>query len=213
MRQRLALVAIEQNNVAGFGLLLAHLQTQADPFDLVGDLASLQGVPRSPPTELFFRSALDSCDRLMRTPARASISARSRGIVQLRRSATGSSSKGVTTRKAASLFIGAGPGAALGLQCRNAAAHKVAAPQANRIFAHAKRLRDLGAGPTSQRQKHRSRPVRLAAITQPARAKRPARCSSLVATGDFPAMSYTSRIGAGSQPQKAYPLVSRTEFA
>src|SRR5271166_3118613 len=104
MRQRLALVAIEQNNVAGFGLLLAQLQTQADPFDLVGDLASLQGVPGSPPTELFFRSALDSCDRLMRTPARASISARSRGIVQLRRSATGSSSKGVTTRKAASLF-------------------------------------------------------------------------------------------------------------
>jgi hypothetical protein len=54
MRQRLALVAIEQNNVARFGLLLAQLQTQADPFDLVGDLASLQGVPRSPPTELFF---------------------------------------------------------------------------------------------------------------------------------------------------------------
>ena len=41
MRQRLALVAIEQNNVARFGLLLAQLQTQADPFDLVGDLASL----------------------------------------------------------------------------------------------------------------------------------------------------------------------------
>jgi hypothetical protein len=41
MGQRLALVAIEQNNIAGFGLLLAQLQTQADPFDLVGDLASL----------------------------------------------------------------------------------------------------------------------------------------------------------------------------
>ena len=57
MGQRLALVAIKQNNVAGFGLLLAHLQTQADPFDLLGDLASLQGVPRSPPTELFFFAA------------------------------------------------------------------------------------------------------------------------------------------------------------
>ena len=34
-------------------------------------------------------------------------------IVQLRRSATGSSNRGVITRKAASLFIGAGTGAAL----------------------------------------------------------------------------------------------------
>ena len=94
MRQRLALVAVEQNDVASFGLLLAQLQTQADPFDLAGGLASLQRVPRPPPTELFFRNALDSCERLMRTPSRASISARRRAIVQLRRSATGSSSKG-----------------------------------------------------------------------------------------------------------------------
>jgi CHAT domain len=49
----------------------------------------------------------------MRTPSRASTSARSRGIVQLRRSATGSSSRGVITRNAASLFTGAGPGATL----------------------------------------------------------------------------------------------------
>ena len=34
MRQRLALVAVEQNDVAGFGLLFAQLQTQADPFNL-----------------------------------------------------------------------------------------------------------------------------------------------------------------------------------
>jgi hypothetical protein len=52
-----------------------------------------------------------------------------------------------------------------GLQRRDTAGGEVAAPQANRIFAHAKRLRDLGAGPTSQRQKHGARPVRLAAIT------------------------------------------------
>src|SRR5271157_3869996 len=113
MRQRLALVAVEQNDVARLRLLLAQLQTQAGSFDLGGDLASLQRVPRPAPAELFFRSALDSCDRLMRTPSRASISTCSRGIVQLRRSATGSSSKGVTTRKAASLFTGAGPGATL----------------------------------------------------------------------------------------------------
>ena len=111
MRQRLALVAIEQNDVAGFGLLLAQLQAQADPLDLGGVLATLQRVPRPPPAELFLRSALDSCERLMRTPACASISARRRGMVQFGRSATGASSNGVTTRNAASLFTGAGPGA------------------------------------------------------------------------------------------------------
>ena len=107
MRQRLALVAVEQNDVARLGLLLAQLHTQAGSFDLGGDLACLQRVPRPAPAELFFRSALESCDRLMRTPSHASISTCSRGIVQLRRSATGCSSKGVTTRKAASLFTGA----------------------------------------------------------------------------------------------------------
>ena len=94
MRQRLALVAVEQNDVAGFGLLLAQLQAQADPFDLGGDLPALQRVPRPPPAELFLRSALDNCERLMRTPACASISARRRGMVQLGRSATGASSNG-----------------------------------------------------------------------------------------------------------------------
>jgi hypothetical protein len=49
----------------------------------------------------------------MRTPSRASISARMRAIVQFGRLATGSSSNGVTTRKAVSLFTGDGPGATL----------------------------------------------------------------------------------------------------
>src|SRR5271165_3288143 len=102
---------VEKNDVARFGLPFAQLQAQAHPFHLAFRLASLQRVPRPPPAELFFRKALDSCERLMHTPSRASISARRRGIVQLRRSATGSSSKGVATRKAASLFIGGGPGA------------------------------------------------------------------------------------------------------
>jgi hypothetical protein len=53
LRQRLALVTIEQNNVAGAGLLLAQVQTQADPFDLGRDLSSLQRVPRPPPGTFF----------------------------------------------------------------------------------------------------------------------------------------------------------------
>ena len=213
MGQRLALVAVEQNNVAGFGLLLAQLQTQADPFDLPGDLAPLEGVPRPPPAELFFRSALDSCDRLMRTPARASISARSRGIVQLRRSATGCSSKGVTTRKAASLFIGAGPGATW--------AFSAATPPRMKSLRHRRTVssRTPNASailelvqPDSVKSTARARSASLRS-REPARAKRPARCSSLVVTADFPAMPYTLRIGAGSKPQKTYPLVSQTESA
>ena len=113
MRQRLALIAIKQNDVAGRGLLLAQLQTQTDPIDLAGDLPPFQCAPRPPVTELFFRNALDSCERLMRTPSRVSISARRRAIVQFGRLATGSSSNGVTTRKAVSLFTGDGPGATL----------------------------------------------------------------------------------------------------
>jgi hypothetical protein len=53
MRQRLALVAIEQDDIAGFGLPLAQLQAQADPLDLGGDLTRLQRVSRPPAAELF----------------------------------------------------------------------------------------------------------------------------------------------------------------
>ena len=163
MRQRLALVAVKKNDVASFGLLFAQLQTQADPVHLAGDLASLQRVPGPPPTELFFRSALDNCDRLMRTPSRVSISARSRGIVQFRRSATGSSSKGVTTRNAAALFTGAGPGAMLAFNASTPPPAK--SLRQRRTVPRARRtLRRSGAGPARQRQQNGARPVRLPTI-------------------------------------------------
>ena len=41
MRQRLALVAVEQNDVAGLGLPLAQVQAQADPIHLAGSLPPL----------------------------------------------------------------------------------------------------------------------------------------------------------------------------
>ena len=164
MRQRLALIAVEKNNVARFGLLFAQLQAQAHPFHLAFRLTSLQRVPGPPPAELFFRKALDSCERLMRTPSRASISARRRGdrpvapvghrFFQQR----GDDAQGGFTLHRRRAWRDAG------LQRCDTAGGEVAAPQANRIFAHAKRLGDLGANPTSQRQKHGARPVRLAAI-------------------------------------------------
>src|SRR5260370_1980469 len=97
MRQRLTFIAVEQDNVSGFGLLFAQLQTQADPFHLGDDLATLQRVPRSPPTELFLCNALHNCARLMRTPSRPPTSAPSPGIVPLRPAAPRCSSNGITT--------------------------------------------------------------------------------------------------------------------
>jgi len=111
MRQRLTFVTVKKNDIASLSLTFTKLQTQTDPIHLAGGLASLQRVPGPPPTELFFRNALDNCDRLMRTPSRASISARRRAIVQFVLSATGSSNNGVTTRNAIALFTGSGPGA------------------------------------------------------------------------------------------------------
>ena len=59
-------------------------------------------------------------------------------------------------------------------------------------------------------EKHGGAGSALAVIhVKSARANRPARCSSLAVTGDFPAMPF----GAGSEPQKTYPLVSQTESA
>ena len=167
MRQRLALVAVEQNDVARLGLLLAQLQTQAGSFDLGGDLAMPSACAAAGASGTFFAAPWESCDRLMRTPSHASISTCSRGIVQLRRSATGCSSKGVTTRKAASSSPGPDrAGATLALQPL-AAAHEVAAPQANRVLAHAgspRRSGDSSSRPASTAQ--RALCVRLAAITR-----------------------------------------------
>jgi hypothetical protein len=70
----------------GIGLLLAQLQAQTDPFDLGGSLASVQRVGAAAASGIFLCNALDSCERLMWTPSRSTISARSRAIVQLRRS-------------------------------------------------------------------------------------------------------------------------------
>lgn len=54
VRQRLAFVAIEQDDVTSSGLLLAQLQTQPDALDLGWVLPSVQRVPWPPPAELFF---------------------------------------------------------------------------------------------------------------------------------------------------------------
>src|ERR1700688_445782 len=188
MRQGLALVAVEKTDVAGFALPLAQLQAQADPIHLAGGLAPLQRVPGSPPAELFFRNALDNCDRLMRTPSRASISARRRAIVQFGRSATGSSSKGVTTRNAVSLFTRSRPGAMLGLRASTPPRPK--SLRHNRTVSsrtpNASAIRGL-VQPASVSSTARA----LSAAPRSrdtARAIKATRCSTLATIGDLPPM-------------------------
>jgi hypothetical protein len=191
MRQRLALVAIEQNDVARFGLLLAQLQAQADPLDLGSVLPTLQRVPRSPPAEVFLCSTLDSCERLIWTPARAWISARRRGMVQLGRSATGASSNGMTTRNAASLFTGAGPGATVAFSA--ATSPRMKSLRHSRTVSsrtpNASAMRGL-VQPASVSRTARDRSASPRS-REPARAVKAARCSSVAVSGDCPAMSYT----------------------
>jgi hypothetical protein len=165
MGQRLALVAVEKNDVARLGLLFAQLQAQTHPFHLAFRLTSLQRVPGPPPAELFFRKALDSCERLMRTPSRASISAKARDRPvtpvghRLFQQGGGHAQGGFTLHRGR-------PWRDARLQRRDAAGGEVAAPEANCVLAHAKRLRDPGAGPTRQRQQHGARPVGLSAIAR-----------------------------------------------
>ena len=112
MRQRFALIAVEQHDVAGLGLRLAQLEPQSDAIDGVGILTALQRVPGPPPAEtLFLRSTLDSCERVIVTP-RALRSPGKAGDRPVGRSATGAERR-AGDLSAAAAFTGAGPGATL----------------------------------------------------------------------------------------------------
>ncbi len=212
MGQRLALVAIEQHDVAGFGLTLAQLQAQADPIDLAGDLPPFQGVPGPPPAELFFRNALDNCDRLMLTPSRVAISARRRLNVQIGLSATGSSSKGVTTRNAAALFNGGRPGATL--------AFNASTPPLPKSLRHSRTVSSRTPKASAIRGLVQPESVSSTARARSAsprsrdlaRDVRATRCSSLAAIGDFSPMpaSPESRTAAN---RTTGPLVNQWESA
>jgi hypothetical protein len=212
VRQRLAFVAVEKNDVTGFSLTLAQLQAQADPIHLAGGLASLQRVPGPPPTELFFRNALDNCDRLMRTPSRASISARSRAIVQFGLSATGSSSKGATTRNAVSLFTGGGPGATLA--CKAATSPRPKSLRHSRTVSSRTPNASAICGllqPDSVSSTARARSASPRS-RDPARAVKATRCSSLATIGDLPPMPRPSESEPAAN-RNATALVNQSESA
>ncbi len=188
MRQCLALVAVEENDIAGLGLRLAQLEPEPNALDLGCDLASLQRVPRTPPAEVFFRSAFESCDGPISTSSRFLISAMRRGIVQFARFATGASSNGTQTRNAASVFTGGGPAYTLALMASTPPRAK--SPRQKRTVSsrtrNASAIRAL-VQPSSVSNMARARSA-SPRLRETARTSSAARCSSLALTGDLPAM-------------------------
>src|SRR3984893_9562440 len=112
MRQRLGLVAIQQNDIAGPCLLTPYLETQSDAVDLVRVLAAFQRVPRTAPAEPpFCLSRTLRREREMRVPVWRSTSAHNRGGVQLDRFSTRPRRTALATSRARSPFSADGPGA------------------------------------------------------------------------------------------------------
>ena len=109
--ERFRLVAEQQGDIAGLGLLLQQMQAQAGALDRVGVLPALQGVPWPTPGKAPFFSTTLSRDFEIRLPVRFSISSARRGSVQFGRSDTPGTNTSSITDKAARAFTGSGPGA------------------------------------------------------------------------------------------------------
>jgi hypothetical protein len=190
MRQRLALVSEQENEIAGLGLGFAQLEPQTDAIDLVCDLATLQRVPQPPETESpFWRSTLESCEREIERFSRAAISLARRASVQFVLSATGCDRRGPATLSAACAFSGTGPGATLAFSAsippcmkslRQSRTVSSRTPKACAIR--------LLVQPSSVSRIARARSA-SALFTPPAHAFKTAFCSSVAVTGDLPAMS------------------------
>ncbi len=94
----------------------------------------------------------------------------------------------------------------------NTAAGEVAAPEANRVFAHAERLGDPRTGPAGQCQQHGACPVRFAPIT--GAGKRRKRGALFVGCRERRLSSHVLplRIGAGTESEP-HALVNRPDSA
>src|ERR1700675_322953 len=134
--ERFRLVAEQQGDIAGFGLLLQQMQAQAGAIDRVGVLPALQGVARPTPGKAPFFSTTLSRDFEMRLPVRFSISSARRGSVQFGRSDTPGANTSSITDKAARAFTGSGPGA---VRPSHPFPTKNPAPMAHAVGLHAKR--------------------------------------------------------------------------
>ena len=154
----------------------------------------------------FFRRALESCERLILTPSRASISAHRRGMVQLGRSATGSFSNGMATRSAAALFTGTGPGAMVAF---SASTPPFIKSQRQSRTVSSRTPKALAIRPlvqpdiVSTMARARSASPRS---RDPASTANSARCSSVAQRGDFPLITARPRFVARTESDQ-HPLV------
>jgi hypothetical protein len=99
------------------------------------------------------------------------------------------------------------------LQRRDAAAGEIAAPEPNRILAHAKRLRNLRTGPARKRQQHGARPVRLPTIARTGQSRKGGALFTARHNPRLPSHATHHANQRRSEAQKTYPLVNQTESA
>jgi hypothetical protein len=111
MRERLRLIAEQQPDIAGCGLLFQQAKAHTGAVNRIGVLPSVQRVPRPAPDEAPVFSPTLSRDFERRTPVRRSISSCTRGRVQFGRSATSGAKTCSITDKAACVLTAAGPAA------------------------------------------------------------------------------------------------------
>src|SRR5712691_40594 len=188
MGERFRLVAEQQGDIAGFGLLLQQAQAQADAVDRIGVLPTLQRVPRPTPGEApFFRTTL-SRDVEMRSPVRFSISSAKRGKVQFGRSDTPGANSVSITDKAARALTGSGPGAVRARSPTTPSRPKIQR-QCRTLSActqNAEAIRSL-VHPSSDSKTARARSA-SSRSDEPARTRNSARCSALATIHDRPDM-------------------------
>src|SRR3954469_24430967 len=111
MCERFRLIAEQQRDIAGFGLLLQQTKAQAGAVNGIAVLPALQRVAGPTPGEAPFFSTTLSRDLEMRSPVRFSISSAKRGSVQFGRSDIPGVNNSSITDRAARAFLGSGPSA------------------------------------------------------------------------------------------------------
>ena len=183
---------LKRNNVPGFGLLLCAIAGAGRPVRP----RRRSGVPSAcaavAANGTFFRNALDSCERLMRTPSRASISARrltDRPVASVGHRLLQQGRDHNATPLHSSPELGRAPRSLLAPQCRRPRSHCATGEPVSSCTPNASAIRGL-VQPVSVSSTARA----LSASPrsrEPASLASAARCSLVAVSGDFPAMSCT----------------------
>ena len=189
MGKGLRFIGEQQYDVAGQRLSFEQLQTQARTLNRLCVLAAFQGVAgpfagKAP----FLRSTTDSRDREIRWPVRRSISAESRGSVQLVRFSTGTAKSSRATARAASALTGERPGARWRAIAAKPSRIK-AERQPRTVSSRTRKASPIAAlvQPVSDKRIPRARSA-SSRSEDPASCSKPSYCSAVTRNGDLPAM-------------------------